>query len=180
MSKSNPSNGREKRPDSSISIVVTTEELNAYLFKITTNEKQFPKSMRYTLSSDIRTTSLSICKKVYRGCSKKPQFYKDFKKIREIQDDIFDLLTDLKCLLHVSVDVANPNNPLQMASLYDAVVDSFNKWVKHTKRAMKLAKEREEYTPEMKREMRIKFYDRQAKLMDHDSDGFVVLKKAKS
>lgn len=171
------SNGRDKRPDSSISIVVLAEEFNSYLFTITSNEKQFPKAMRYTLSNDIRNTSLRVCKLVYRGCSLKLTSLKDYRKLRDIQDELYDALVDLKCLLHIATDVASPKNPLQIATLYDGVIDSFTKWVKNTKRLMKRVEYKESTTAEERRMAHIKTVEKLAREMDHDDSGFILLKR---
>ena len=41
-----------QRVDSAMSVIVWMERLTAHVFAITSNEKQFPKSLRFTLSEE--------------------------------------------------------------------------------------------------------------------------------
>lgn len=66
-----------KKPPSGISVVILAEALTSHLFKITANEKQFPKAYRYTLVSQIRNTCLDLNRHIYNGCVKKGAVPKD-------------------------------------------------------------------------------------------------------
>ena len=56
-----------QRTDSAMSVIVWAERLTAHIFSITSNEKQFPKSFRYTLSAEMRNICLKFNEHLYNA-----------------------------------------------------------------------------------------------------------------
>lgn len=164
-----------QRADSTMSIVVKAESLTSYIFRITTSEKQFPKAYRYTLISQLRNECLDLMKAVYNGCSKRGVSSKDFAIIRKFQEMAYTNLINIKSLLVISQDLAHMHNPKYIAELYDDTVDSFNHWVKNTKRSEKKALWKESLSEDERFEFKMKMLSKKARKMKRDEDGFVVL-----
>ena len=160
-----------KRDNSPISIVVAAEQLTAYMFQITNNEKQFPKAYRYTLVQDIRNTLLRLNKHIYNGCGRKPSTMKDIRRMYKFQNKVNEDLLDLKALMMIAIEAAHIKNPEEYAKLYDNTVTAYNKWVRNNRREEQRVKERG--TNKDTRTQRIA--KQQAKTIARDPDGFAVL-----
>lgn len=166
-----------KKPPSGISVVILAEALTSHLFKITANEKQFPKAYRYTLVSQIRNTCLDLNRHIYNGCVKKAMTTKEFKRIKKYQKKAYADLIDLKALLVIANNIAQMNNISYVADLYQDTVEAFNRWVRNIKRSSRKIKWKESMTDEERLEFRLGI---QAKRMKRDADGFAVLIPVKS
>lgn len=170
-----------QRTDSAMSVVVYMERLQTHLFRITTNEKQFPKSYRYTLSAKIRDTCLEAYMDIYMASYIKPKDEEDFDRIRKYQNDAFDKLVALKALITASTSLANLTNVSYLAELYDDTTEAFNHWTKNLNRNYRKFKKHQAMTAEELEEERLKkrelYLSWQAKKLDRDSDGFVILKR---
>ena len=64
---------RESTNKAPSSVVVAGETFTNYIFKITANEKQFPKSLRYSLIKKLQTRCVTMMEHIYDGCNKKPR-----------------------------------------------------------------------------------------------------------
>lgn len=160
------------------SIIVTAEAVTEYVFVITKNENQFPKSMRYSVISQLQNECLKINKHVYAGNSKKPRSKEDFKRVEKHQKKTYEHMMNLKALVNVSLKVANMRNFEHMATLYLALAEAYARWVHNTRRQKSKAKRSGLYT---KKERKRAFEENRirsiAGLMARDSDGYIILKK---
>jgi len=138
-----------KKP-SGISVVISCEKLTEYIFKITSNEKQFPKAYRYTLSSALRNNCIDLCCHVYNGAYKRIVTPADYERVLKFQNAALQHLLNVKALMVISLGIVRINNPGHLAALYDEATDSFKRWTRNTRRAAKKATRKEEIR-EMKR-----------------------------
>lgn len=169
---------RESANKSPSSIVVSGETFTGYIFKITANEKQFPKSLRYSLIKKFQTRCITMMEHIYDGCNKKPVTKKDFKRTKNCQDKVYDDLAKIKALISVANNTAHLNNYEHLAELYINLTEAYHKWIRNVRRAEARAKQNGMWS----KKDRKKAYNRNrlaklAKEMDHDSDGFAVLKR---
>jgi len=173
-----------QRVDSSMSVIVYAEKLTAHLFQVTSNEKQFPKALRYSLSAEIRNTMLKFNEHLYMAAYIRPRKKKDYKLIQKHQRKAKDKLIAAKSLVTLSTNLANFRNLEYLAELYDDTVEAFNHWVRNTNRAYSKFLKKEAMSPEEREELaKIKYENRlswMAKTMKHDADGFAVLTPRKS
>lgn len=139
-----------KKP-SGISVVISVEKLTQYIFKITSNEKQFPKAYRYTLSSALRNNCIDLCCHVYNGAYKRIVTTADYERVLKFQNAALQHLLNIKALMVISLGIVHINNPGYLAELYDEATDSFKRWSRNTRRAAKKAGRKEEIR-EMKRQ----------------------------
>ena len=134
-----------RKADTPNSIVVKVEGLVTHLYKITNNEKQFPKAFRYTLVNDIRNTCLSMHKNVSKAIAIHPRFRKEYKRRKKYQNKAYMDLIDLKSLLIIALDVASMSNPEFVATQMEIVVDAYTKWIKNDKRNFSKLPSKKEY-----------------------------------
>lgn len=170
-----------QRTDSAMSVVVYMERLLTHLFRITTNEKQFPKSYRYTLSAKVRNVALDVYMNIYMASYIKAKDIEDYDRIRDHQNAAYDGLVALKALITASTTLAHLQNVEYLAELYDDTTDAFNHWTKNLNRNYRKFLKHQAMTPEEleeerkhKRELYLSW---QAKKLARDKDGFVVLKR---
>ena len=156
------------RPMSAIAI--TAEEFVGWIYHTTRDPQKFPKQYRGDIINQLRNTSLVMTKHIYRGLNVKCKTQHDLQKIRKIQDMIFDDLTDLQALLMVVESLRSEGFTISMercATLYTAVVDDFDRWVKNTKRKLKRANDTIAEAEYLKSFGNVK----------RDKDGFIILKR---
>ncbi len=168
-----------QRVDSAMSVVVWMERLTAHIFAITSNEKQFPKSLRFTLSERMRNTALKANENLYNAAYIRPTKKKDYKRIQKFQRKTRKNMIALKSLITIATDIAKLRNVEYLASLYDDTVDAYNHWIKSTQRAYNKFKREQAMSPEEKemyaKQKREQYLSWKARTMRHDEDGFVVL-----
>ncbi|WP_300943618.1 hypothetical protein [uncultured Duncaniella sp.] len=168
-----------QRVDSAMSVVVWMERLTAHIFSITSNEKQFPKSLRFTLSERMRNTALKANENLYNAAYIRPTKKKDYKRIQKFQRKTRKNMIALKSLITIATDIAKLRNVEYLASLYDDTVDAYNHWIKSTQRAYNKFKREQAMSPEEKemyaKQKREQYLSWKARTMRHDEDGFVVL-----
>lgn len=168
-----------QRVDSAMSVVVWMERLTAHIFSITSNEKQFPKSLRFTLSERMRNTALKANENLYNATYIRPTKKKDYKRIQKFQRKTRKNMIALKSLITIATDIAKLRNVEYLASLYDDTVDAYNHWIKSTQRAYNKFKREQAMSPEEKemyaKQKREQYLSWKARTMRHDEDGFVVL-----
>lgn len=173
-----------QRVDSAMSVIVWAERLTAHIFSITSNEKQFPKSYRYTLSAEMRNTVLKVNEHLYNAAYIRPKTKQDYKRIQKYQRKARQKLIALKSLITLSTNLARLRNIEYLATLYDDTVDAYNHWLKSTQRAYNKFKKEEALSPEEKAELakqkRVQYLSWKARTMKHDDEGFVVLCPRKS
>ena len=139
-----------QRVDSAMSVVVWMERLTAHIFAITSNEKQFPKSLRFTLSERMRNTALKANENLYNAAYIRPTKKKDYKRIQKFQRKTRKNMIALKSLITIATDIAKLRNVEYLASLYDDTVDAYNHWIKSTQRAYNKFKREQAMSPEEK------------------------------
>ena len=168
-----------QRVDSAMSVVVWMERLTAHIFAITSNEKQFPKSLRFTLSERMRNTALKANENLYNAAYIRPTKKKDYKRIQKFQRKTRKNMIALKSLITIATDIAKLRNVEYLASLYDDTVDAYDHWIKSTQRAYNKFKREQAMSPEEKemyaKQKREQYLSWKARTMRHDEDGFVVL-----
>lgn len=81
--------------NSTLSIVVDVENLITYIYQITNNEKQFPKTYRYTLVSDLRNTCLDLYKNIYKAISINLRHKKDLKRKQKFQKKVYENISSI-------------------------------------------------------------------------------------
>lgn len=169
---------RESTNKAPSSVVVAGETFTNYIFKITANEKQFPKSLRYSLIKKLQTRCVTMMEHIYDGCNKKPVTKKDFKRTVKCQNQVYDDLAKLKALISVANSNANLTNYEHLADLYVNLLDAYRKWVRNVGRARGRAKRNGMYTKkDRKKTFNRNRLTKLAREMDHDSDGFAVLRR---
>lgn len=168
-----------QRVDSAMSVIVWMERLTAHVFAITSNEKQFPKSLRFTLSEEMRNTALKANEHLYNAAYIRPTKKKDYKRIQKFQRKARKKMIALKSLITIATDIAKLRNVEYLASLYDDTVDAYNHWIKSTQRAYNKFKREQAMSPEEKetyaKQKREQYLSWKARTMRHDDDGFAVL-----
>lgn len=169
---------RETANKSPSSIVVSAETFTNYVFAITSNEKQFPKSLRYSLIKKFQNRCVKLCEHVYDGCNKKAVTKKDFKRTEKCQDKVYDDLAKIKAIISIANSNAHLTNYEHLADLYINLTEAYRKWVRNVARAKGRAKRDGFYSKKDRVESFKK--NRVAKIareMDRDQDGFAVLKR---
>lgn len=167
--------GQNKTPSS---IVVSAEIFTNYIFKITANEKQFPKSLRYTLIKKFQNRCVSLCEHVYDGCNKKPLTKKDFKRAQKCQDEVYDDLAKLKALISIATSNARLSNYDYLATLFIDLTDAYRKWVRNVARAKSRALRNGTYEASDRAEkFKKNRLDKMARGMERDESGYIVLKR---
>ncbi|MCM1234094.1 MAG: hypothetical protein NC489_28665 [Ruminococcus flavefaciens] len=163
------------------SIVVSAEIFTSYIFTITANEKQFPKALRYSLIKKLQNRCCSLCEHVYDGCNKKAITEKDFKHVQKCQDKVYHDLSKLKGLIAVANSNAHLNNYEHLADLYISMTEAYSKWVRNVSRAKARAKRNGTFKhSDRKASFKKNRIKKIAREMDHDADGFAVLKRKES
>lgn len=156
------------------SVVVTIEVLMKYIFTITNNEKQFPKSYRYTLVTDIRNTCLKMHKSAYNALSVKPRYLEQYKKRIKYQQKVYRRLIDLKALLVIATSVVHIQNLEHLSILMNNTFEAYNRWVKNDSRMYKNLLPKDEYFERRDENNRRR---KEYLSMERDADGFIILKK---
>lgn len=161
---------------SPMSVIIYAENLTKYIFAITNNEKQFSKAMRYTLSSDLRNTSLKLTKALYKAVNTRPKHKADLKIRKKYQQKAYHALVDLKALVNIANSVANIKNLEYLARLFVDVAEAFDRFVKNDKRIFSHLPTKKEYLAKNKKltEHRIMMKTQKAS-MTRDENGFIRL-----
>lgn len=166
-----------RRNTSPAAIVTHTENLIKYLFTITNNEKQFPKVMRYTISTDIRNTCLKLEKAIYNAMAINPRYRKQYKKRVKYQQKAFKAIVDLKALLVIAVDIASIKNLEYLSTLLNNVIIAHNHWVKNDKKKYSDLPSYKEY---MASQYEKRYRTPPTEFTDplyRDLEGFIILKR---
>lgn len=170
-----------QRTDSVMAVVMKMEELMDYIFRITANEKQFPRAYRYTLSNDLRDACLKSYKAIYKASFINPRTEKDYEKIFDYQEQATEYLLDIKALIVSSTKITKLRNPEYLAKLYEDVLHGYRHWRKNIRRNYSRLQKKLKMTPEervaAKLEARESWLHYKASSLKHDADGFVVLHK---
>lgn len=159
-------------------IVVSSEIFTSYVFKITSNEKQFPKSLRYSLIQQFQNACVNLCKHVYDGCNKKPITKQDFKRVKKAQNHVYDDLADIKAIIAIANSNAHLSNYRELSEKYVVLLDNYQKWLRNTARAKSKSKHMGTYKKKNRMDrFKANHLAKLAREMEHDDDGFAVLKK---
>lgn len=167
-----------RKTTSTASIVVSSENLIKYLFRITNNEKQFSKALRYTLNTDIRNTCLKLEKAIYYALSINPRYYEQYKERVKYQKKAYKRLVELKCLIVLAASIANISNMEYLSELYFTASNDFNRWVKNDRKKYSKLPSHELYLANMSYKNAPKFTCSWNEIdpMDLDMEGFVILR----
>ena len=138
---------RKTKPKSVLYVYNNVERLVKYLFNITSSQKQFPKSVRYTLADRIRNTALDLFIEVSTGISVTVRKKKDCKFLHKHVNKARDGINALVALINLAskMDVVNIKNLGYIAELMDNANDAYKYWRKAALRAIwRLKNERKE------------------------------------
>ena len=169
-----------KRKRSFKSVTVSSEKLLQYIFRITSNEKQFPKSIRYTIVSDIRNTCIKIHKNIYRAISIRPRYKGEYYRKQKYQQKAYNAILDLKLMIGVSIHIARIKNLSYLGELFSNLIADYNRWIKNDKRRYKDLPTKSEFLKNTDRNCVIKTVDMSIANIDPDihfrgADGFIHL-----
>lgn len=157
-----------------------TEDLCNYVFRITNNEKQFGKTYRNNLVSDLRNSCLALLQLSYRISIMRPNFIEDYRKRLKLERKFSEIFMDLRCLIYFSTTVANINNIEYLGVLLDKVNAALAAVIKRDKRKIKNAKH-DPYFVDTEDYVEIPTSDDKLKELNMrtftiDDDGFTVIK----
>lgn len=167
-----------RNPPSPISVAVKAEELAKYVFTITNNEQQFPKSMRYTISKDLRNAATDIVKYSYLAVSIVPKYKKQLKRRNKYKQKLYDAIIVFKAMLNMSAAVAYIKNPEHLATLTSEMIQSFDKLIKHDARKYKNIPTKKEYRKSIQESIqrkKVHHLIEQRDSMNRNEQGFIVL-----
>lgn len=177
-------NYMRQNPRSPMSIVISAEEITFYLFQITANDKQFPKALRYTLSSDIRNTCLKLNKSIHKAMSARPMFKEDVPKRNKRREKVYDRIIELKSLIMIAYRVAYIKNLEHLATLLTKLEDDYDNWKKNDHRRNKDLPSYEEYRRkqdiQIKKAKQAEYLNSLKSELTRGDDGFIHLTPAPS
>lgn len=159
-----------------VSIVIRIEELTNYVFRITNNEKYFPKVMRYTLSAELRKCCIDMTKHVYAIISINPRYQKQYTKRIKYQEKLYDDLITFKALVAIAISNANVKNLKYLVELSNNVFDGYSRLTKNDRRKYSNLPTKKEYLKrKQKREEERRKTLEEYNNMPVDEDGFKIL-----
>lgn len=132
--KKKPKYKRSDRPDDSI--LTAIEDLQYYVFQITSNSKNFPKRYRYSVITDLHNCVITLYHTVYAALTYKPKHQKDVKVAKKKQQKAYDALTDMKAAINLATRIRDIkfNNLGHLGRLIHIATDCFNKWMRNSNR----------------------------------------------
>ncbi|MCM1531971.1 MAG: hypothetical protein NC114_06825 [Ruminococcus flavefaciens] len=151
-------------------IAITTEDFVHWIYTVTRDPQKFPKQYRGDLVNQLRNSSLTLMKHVYRGLNVKSKTQQDLQKIRNIQDLVFDDILDIQALLMVLESLKADGFAINMdhcATMFTAIIDDHERWVKNIKRKIKRIND-DMYKAQKNSTVGV---------TKRDADGFAILKR---
>ena len=177
--KKKPKYKRSDRPDDSI--LTAIEDLQYYIFQITSNSKNFPKRYRYSIITDLHNCVITLYHTVYAALTYKPKHQKDVKIAKKKQQKAYDALTDMKAAINLATRIHDIkfNNLGHLGSLIHEATDCFNKWMRNSSRRYKTLPTKKEYEKQREEQGR-KNAEKAAELkrwneIPREEDGFIHL-----
>lgn len=169
------------RKTSEAKLIFSSENLVAHIFKITNNEKQFPKAYRYTLVTEIRNACLNYIRYIIRAGSINPKMRKDAKRRTKYYNKARNYLEDVGSLILMANKTLRLQNPEQFAVLFADASDYLAKTYKYSKSQIKRLPTKKEYEHKMfcaRLNTKLKYLETDIMRQTdgyHDDDGFLVL-----
>lgn len=177
--KKKPKYKRSDRPDDSI--LTAIEDLQYYIFQITSNSKNFPKRYRYSIITDLHNCVITLYHTVYAALTYKPKHQKDVKRAKKKQQKAYDALTDMKAAINLTSRIHDIkfSNLGHLGRLIHETTDRFNKWMRNSSRRYKILPTKKEYEKQREEQGR-KNAEKAAELkrwkeIPRDEDGFIRL-----
>lgn len=165
--------GKKYSRDSILKVLVSAKEFVIYVYRITSNDKQFSKGLRASLVQDLRSTSLDMYLTLKEANSIYPSTKEAYKKRYKLQKKARRLLFRVEAMMDIAFQIANPNNTNFWAELFTQVFKDLKLWIESERKRYRGKLPTEEELHEIRKEQAA--LEKLRRNIKRNEEGFVIL-----
>lgn len=165
--------GKKYSRDSILKVLVSAKEFVIYVYRITSNDKQFSKGLRASLVQDLRSTSLDMYLTLKEANSIYPSTKEAYKKRYKLQKKARRLLFRVEAMMDIAFQIANPNNTNFWAELFTQVFKDLKLWIESERKRYRGKLPTEEELHAIRKEQAA--LEKLRRNIKRNEEGFVIL-----